>query len=115
MLEWLRQEIAKLLGRLEALEEAGKVREELVAIVNLLLELAERLANEIEARREQTAELERQLIDLRQQLAEVEEEVEEEPAAEPAQPVQLPPVPPPAPVTPEPEQPKRRGLLAGLF
>lgn len=110
MLEWLREEIARLRGRLEALEEAGKVREELVALVELLQSLAERLAAEIQEQRGTAEDLQRQISALREQLA----EQEEEPPGDPPEDVQIPPVPPPAPVTPEPEQ-KPKGLLAKLF
>lgn len=110
VLEWLREEIARLRGRLEALEEAGKVREELVALVELLQALAERVAGEIEIRRAEHEELARQVSELREQQAEEEEEEE----ALPEPPAAVPPVPPPAPVTPEPEKPQK-GLLARLF
>lgn len=112
MLEWLREEIARLRGRLEALEEAGKVREELVALVELLQGLAERVASEIESRWAVQEDLQRQVGELREELAKLtaaEEEDEEPPASE------IPPIPPPpAQVTPEPQkQPK--GLVARLF
>ena len=92
MLEWLREERAKLWGRLEALEEGGKVREELVALARLLLDLAQRVAGELEELRD----LRRQVEELREQLK------EEDPPADPPAPADVPPVPPPAPVNPDP-------------
>lgn len=112
MLEWLREEIARLRGRLEALEEAGKVREELVALAELLQSLAERVAGEIESRWSIQEELQRQVGELREEVAKLKAGEEEDEDPPPAH--DIPPIPPPAPPTPEPEKPPK-GLMARLF